>query len=103
MYNRQVIASAKVEDEKERIQEKMHEFRRMLVASAHDQENLLSMREKEVLDCVAEGKKRSQIAKELYVDLETVRSHIRTIFKKLKVHTKEDAVRVALENRYIGY
>lgn len=61
----------------------------------------LSKRETEVLEGIAEGKSRSKIAKELFVDLETVKTHIKNIYNKLNVNSKEEALKVARETKLI--
>ncbi|MDB5004913.1 MAG: response regulator transcription factor [Mucilaginibacter sp.] len=61
----------------------------------------LSKRETQVLELVADGKNRSQIAKELFIDLETVKSHIRNIYFKLDVNSRADAIRTAKANKLI--
>ena len=40
---------------------------------------------------------RREIAEELFVSVNTVRSHIKSIYGKLDVHRREDAVRIAGE------
>jgi DNA-binding NarL/FixJ family response regulator len=55
----------------------------------------LTSREWEVLDCLREGLSTSQIAKRLFVSDVTVRRHTGTILRKLKVTTREEAVRLA--------
>ncbi len=61
----------------------------------------LSKRETEVLEGISEGKSRSKIAKELFVDLETVKTHIKNIYNKLNVNSKEEALKVARETKLI--
>lgn len=61
----------------------------------------LSKRETEVLESIATGKSRGKIAKELFIDLETVKTHIKNIYNKLNVNSKEDALKVARETRLI--
>ncbi len=56
---------------------------------------LLSRREREVLGAMVEGKRASQIAEQLTISTDTVRTHIRNIFGKLEVHTRLEAVKVA--------
>lgn len=53
----------------------------------------LTIREKQVLKLVAEGCSRQQIAEALYISSETVKSHIKNIYRKLEVGGKLDAVR----------
>lgn len=61
----------------------------------------LSKRETQILELIANGKSRSLIAKELYIDLETVRSHIKNIYIKLDVNSRSDAIRTARDNKLI--
>jgi DNA-binding NarL/FixJ family response regulator len=61
----------------------------------------LSKRETEVLEAVAEGKSRSKIAKNLFIDLETVKTHIKNIYLKLNVNSREEALKVAREGKLI--
>lgn len=61
----------------------------------------LSKRETEILAAIAEGKSRSKIASNLFIDLETVKTHIKNIYLKLDVNSKEEAIRVARESKYI--
>ena len=57
----------------------------------------LSPREREVLDLMVAGKDRATIAGELYVSVNTVRTHAKNILAKLEVHSTLEAVRLALE------
>jgi DNA-binding NarL/FixJ family response regulator len=61
----------------------------------------LSKRETEILQQIAEGKSRNRIAEDLYVDVETVKTHIKNIYNKLDVHSKADAIKTAKDNRFI--
>ena len=75
---------------------------RMVIRSfQRNQESPLSKRETQILEQIADGKSRSQIAKELFIDLETVRSHIKNIYLKLDVNSRADAIRLAKENKLI--
>jgi DNA-binding NarL/FixJ family response regulator len=56
---------------------------------------LLSRRERQVLAAMVEGKRASQIAEQLTISTDTVRTHIRNIFAKLEVHTRLEAVKIA--------
>jgi DNA-binding NarL/FixJ family response regulator len=66
-----------------------------------NQNSPLTKRETEILEQVANGKSRSKIAKEMFIDLETVKSHIKNIYVKLNVHSREDAIKEAKNNKYI--
>lgn len=61
----------------------------------------LSIREKQVLDCIADGKGNKEIAGMLYISTETVKSHVKNIFKKLKVKNRIEAVRTARKNKLV--
>jgi len=75
---------------------------RMVIRSfRRNQESPLSKRETQILELVGDGKNRSQIAKELFIDLETVRTHIKNIYTKLNVNSKADAIKMAKDNKLI--
>lgn len=57
--------------------------------------HLLSKREHEVLQCLAEGRSNKEIARVLTMSGNTVRTHVRNIFRKLEVRSRLEAVRVA--------
>ena len=52
----------------------------------------LTSREWEVLDLLCERKTTDLIAEELFLSPETVRSHIKAIFRKLGVNSRQEAV-----------
>lgn len=55
----------------------------------------LTPRERDVLACMVEGKQGREIAEELIISMDTVRTHIRGIFGKLDVHSRLEAVSIA--------
>ncbi len=57
----------------------------------------LSDRELELLDGLVHGETYSTLAKRLFISPHTVKTHIKNIYKKLHVHSRALAVRVALE------
>jgi DNA-binding NarL/FixJ family response regulator len=61
----------------------------------------LTEREREVLQALVEGKSYKQVAEYLAVSLDTVRSHIRSIYRKLQVHSVAEAVGRALRERLV--
>ena len=61
----------------------------------------LTRRETEILEQISTGKSRKRIADELFIDLETVKSHIKNIYHKLDVHSKADAIKAARDNKFI--
>lgn len=56
----------------------------------------LSKRETEVLDCVARGFSDKEVADALGLSVTTVRSYLKTIYSKLHVHSRLQAVRKAM-------
>lgn len=61
----------------------------------------LSEREKEVLNKLSEGDNYQQIAESLFISVDTVRHHIRNIYKKLHVHSQSEAVAKAIRKGLI--
>lgn len=75
---------------------------RMVIRSfRRNQESPLSKRETQILELIGDGKNRSQIANELFIDLETVRTHIKNIYTKLNVNSKAGAIKIAKDNKLI--
>jgi DNA-binding NarL/FixJ family response regulator len=66
-----------------------------------NQEFELSAREKEVINLLAGGNNYQQIADQLYISVDTVRHHIKNIYKKLHVHTQSEAVAKAIRKKII--
>ena len=62
----------------------------------------LTEREREVLKLVAEGKSNQEIAEKLFVRDVTVKTHLNTIFKKLKVKSRTQAVLLAIQMNMVG-
>lgn len=61
----------------------------------------LTAREKEVLTLVSQGASNLQIAEKLFVREVTVKTHLNSIFKKLKVSNRTQAVLLAMQMRLI--
>jgi DNA-binding NarL/FixJ family response regulator len=75
---------------------------RMVISSFQRNESSpLTRRETEILEQISTGKSRKRIAQELFIDLETVKSHIKNIYHKLNVHSKADAIKTAKDNKFI--
>jgi DNA-binding NarL/FixJ family response regulator len=60
------------------------------------QSNPLTEREKEVLKLLCDGQSYKMIAGDLFVDINTVKFHIRNIYRKLEVNSKGEAIAKAL-------
>lgn len=61
----------------------------------------LTVREKEVLTGLAEGSSYLDISQRLFISIDTVRHHIRNIYRKLHVHSQSEAVAKALRKGLI--
>jgi len=62
----------------------------------------LTDREWEVLDILATGATTDEIARNLVLSPETVRSHLKNLYRKLEVNTREDAVQAASRLRSLS-
>jgi DNA-binding NarL/FixJ family response regulator len=61
----------------------------------------LSDREKQVLQLLVEGYSYKMIAGEMFIAIDTVRSHIKKIYEKLHVNSKSEAVAKAFKDRIV--
>jgi DNA-binding NarL/FixJ family response regulator len=62
----------------------------------------LTAREWEVIDLLKQSKTTNQIADELVLSPETIRSHVKNILRKLKVRSRREAVDMADEMRKVA-
>jgi len=70
--------------------------------SFEEQEDFgLTQRELEILNHLSKGLRYEQIAGNLFISSGTVRKHIENIYRKLQVHNKVEALRIATRNRLI--
>ncbi|MGI5507093.1 response regulator [Lentzea sp. CA-135723] len=59
----------------------------------------LTTREREVLDLIGQGLRNGEIARKLFISEATVKTHINNLFAKAGLHSRADAVRLALKLR----
>ncbi len=59
-------------------------------------QSILTEKEKEIVLCLVDGLSYKMIADKCFISLETVRSHIKNIYKKLHVHSKADVIRKSM-------
>jgi DNA-binding NarL/FixJ family response regulator len=74
-------------------------LRRLVGAPADGEESLLSgltRREAEVLQCMVDGRSRAEIAAELGLSSNTVRTHVQNLLAKLGTHSALEAITVAM-------
>jgi len=62
---------------------------------------LLTEREQQILDLMAQGKSYSSIADQLFLSVDGVYYHIRHIYEKLQVHSRAEAVAEGIKKRFI--
>jgi two-component system NarL family response regulator len=63
----------------------------------------LTEREIEVLKLVARGMNNRDIAKELFISENTVKNHVRNILEKLQIHSRMEAVMIAVREKLIEF
>lgn len=63
--------------------------------------DLLTQREKVVLQLIAAGYSRKEIAADLYLSLNTVKTHTKNLYSKLRVHSRKQAITRAQELGYL--
>jgi DNA-binding NarL/FixJ family response regulator len=66
-----------------------------------DGQNLLTPREREILQLLADGMSNADVAGQLFISQETVKSHVRHILAKLEADTRTHAVAIALRESII--
>jgi two-component system NarL family response regulator len=63
----------------------------------------LTDREMQVLKLVARGMNNRDIAKDLFISENTVKNHVRNILEKLQIHSRMEAVMVAVREKLIEF
>jgi DNA-binding NarL/FixJ family response regulator len=83
------------------IARRMLELFRDKLTPPNRQQYHLTEREREVLHLLVEGKSYRMIAAELFLSLDTIKTHIRNIYTKLHVNSGTEAVAKALRDRIV--
>jgi len=71
------------------------EFRKLEVP-AQEEERVISKREEEVLQLIADGCSTTEVAKRLYISQKTVKNHLASIYEKLDSRDRTQAVLTAV-------
>jgi DNA-binding NarL/FixJ family response regulator len=66
-----------------------------------EQTEMLTAREREILQLLADGLSNADVAEKLFISQETVKSHVRHILTKLEADTRTHAVAIALREAII--
>jgi DNA-binding NarL/FixJ family response regulator len=69
--------------------------------AGRDQVDMLTAREREILQLLADGMSNADVAERLFISQETVKSHVRHILTKLEADTRTQAVAIALREAMI--
>jgi DNA-binding NarL/FixJ family response regulator len=72
------------------------------VRLGHDETVALTDREQQVLLLLATGARHEDIARSLCLSAHTIRSHQKTLFRKLGVHDRSEAVAVGYQRGFLG-
>ena len=72
------------------------------VAPVEESATILTGRERDVLACLAQGRSNREIATQLFVGEETVKSHLSRLYVKLEARGRHDAVARALAAGLLG-
>jgi DNA-binding NarL/FixJ family response regulator len=71
------------------------------ITPTKDGQDILTQREREILQLLADGMSNADVAAQLYISQETVKSHVRHILAKLEAETRTQAVAIALREAMI--
>jgi DNA-binding NarL/FixJ family response regulator len=69
--------------------------------TGRDKDDMLTAREREILQLLADGMSNADVAAKLFISQETVKSHVRHILSKLEADTRTHAVAIALRESII--
>ena len=75
--------------------------RRIISSFRPNLESPLSKRESEILEMLCNGDNYKTIADALFISGHTVRAHIKSIYRKLQVNSRGEAVNKALKDRLV--
>jgi DNA-binding NarL/FixJ family response regulator len=70
----------------------LDEVRRLDVAATAEDERVVTKREEEVLQLIADGSSTTEVASQLYISQKTVKNHLASIYQKLDARDRTQAV-----------
>ena len=70
----------------------LDEVRKIETATAPEAERVVTKREEEVLQLIADGCSTSEVAQQLYISQKTVKNHLASIYQKLDARDRTQAV-----------
>ncbi|MDR0429868.1 MAG: LuxR C-terminal-related transcriptional regulator [Tannerellaceae bacterium] len=90
-------------DTLEEIEEKLRQFYTENIPEdkENEEQQLLSVREKEIVVCVVKGMTNREIADRLYLSAHTVITHRRNIARKLQIHSASGLTVYAIVNKLV--
>jgi DNA-binding NarL/FixJ family response regulator len=74
----------------------------LLSRKATQGQRVLSKREREIMDLLAQGLTGEQVAERLFLSPETIKTHIRNAMSKLEANTRVHAIAIALRDGFIS-
>jgi DNA-binding NarL/FixJ family response regulator len=74
----------------------------LLSRRATQTQRMLSKREREIMDLLAQGLTGEQVAEQLFLSPETIKTHIRNAMNKLEATTRVHAIAIALRDGFIS-
>ena len=74
----------------------------LLSRKATQGQRVLSKREREIMDLLAQGLTGEQVAEKLFLSPETIKTHIRNAMNKLEANTRVHAIAIALREGFIS-
>jgi len=70
-----------------------------LLGGPKEVKNSLTERQNQILKSLSEGKSYRHISEELFISVETVRSHIKKLYRQLQVSNKAEAISLYLQGK----
>ena len=71
------------------------------VGSGTETRDRLSQREREVLRLIARGYAYKEVAKELFISIKTVETHVSSVLRKLQLSNRHQLTRWATDRRLV--